>query len=486
METTFIKETENFIYKEIAKNTNKLFGKNKTASLSTGIFLKLPIEIRLEKVKEPLPRLYKDLKTFFPTYFSAHVEYKNSATVYFTFFYHSEKELKALTRDMHYRGMFYTFTYLHELQHILRKHNTVAYKTLMENIAKNTSNPHELANVAEDYAINYSLKDLFILAKMKSQWLEIEACVLYNSTYHTEKLSDIEILKKLVEDLPTISAQEENGWMKIEVEGKSFKEKIQEDAAEGDAEGEDTSKGTGGKDKTSTTIDDSDISKSDLADAIQDIITNSTKGTAAGDLIEELFNSIKVETGWFKKIKAAFKRQVYYKTHDYSTSWSNMNNTYRRIYKSPKKFFFDNKIDIILSVDHSGSMATTDLQKLLYLIESESTKISKLTVLIHDTRVVKTFTITDDYDITNSPDFIEALATRHVVGGTSHDDVFRTIEEMKIVDRDKVIYMSFSDNQSDIEQTIGKYPIMQKLTKYWICAGINKPVKTSGTNIFMV
>jgi len=224
----------------------------------------------------------------------------------------------------------------------------------------------------------------------------------------------------------------------------------------------------------------------DLADSIQDIISSNTKGSAAGELFEKLFESVKVETGWFKKIKASFKRQVFYKTHDYTTNWANLNNTYRRIYKSPKKQFLDTKVNIILSVDHSGSMSDNDLQKLLYLMESEATRIGAITVLVHDTRVIKEFTLENDYDITKSPQFKEALATRYTSGGTSHSCVFSHIQDMKIPEPNMVIYMSFSDNHSDIDETFKNYPIMRKLTNYWICAGANNPVSVLGTNIPMV
>jgi len=271
---------------------------------------------------------------------------------------------------------------------------------------------------------------------------------------------------------------------KVTMDGKSS---VQPTDGAGSAESSDgTEKDSTGKgDKCSTVSDDIDNSLADLAESLQDIISTNTKGTAAGALFEKLFEAVKVDTGWFKKIKASFKRQVYYKTHDYTTSWANLNNTFRKIYKSPKKNFIDDKIAIILSIDHSGSMSTTDLQRLLYLIESESKRIASLTVLIHDTRVIHEFTVEDEYDIANSPEFSKALATRYTSGGTSHACVFEHIQAMKLKDTSKVMYMSFSDNQSDIEQTFNKYPIMRKLTNYWVCTERN-PVNVLGTNITIV
>jgi len=127
---------------------------------------------------------------------------------------------------------------------------------------------------------------------------------------------------------------------------------------------------------------------------------------------------------------------------------------------------------------------TEDLQRLLYLIESESTRIASLRVLIHDTRIIKDFLIEDDYDIASSPQFSEALATRYTSGGTSHKCVFEAIEQAKLPDPSMVLYMSFSDNYSDIEEEFNNFPIMRKLINYWVAAG-GVPVNVPGTNIKM-
>lgn len=474
----FIKTAENFIYKEVAKNSNLVMGKSKTAALSTGMFLKLPIQVAVEKVGTPLPKLYKELKTFMP-YFSAYTKHGNTSEVFFTFIYHTEKDLQHIEREMIRHGVFFAFVYLHEVQHIIRKHVTSSYNTMMTRIAGDVAFPHEVINIAEDHAINYSLKDLFQISSLSSKWQEIEEISMYKEEYHTAQMSDIEILKDIIENDPPITKQQiSNLLSEVTSDGTTLNQ-----PTDPQIDKPDTTESTKG-DKTSTALDDQDNALADLSESMQDIIRENTRGTTAGDLFEKSFDAIQVETGWFKKIKASFKRQVYYKTHDYSTSWSNMNNTYRKIYKAPKKQFIDNKIHIILSVDHSGSMSTEDLQRLLYLIESESTRIASLKVLIHDTRVIQSFEIEDEYDIANSPGFNAALATRYTSGGTSHRCVFEAIEEMKLPDPSMVMYMSFSDNYSDIEQEFGNFPTMRKLTNYWVAAG-GSPVNIPGTNIQM-
>lgn len=482
----FIRTTENHIYKEVAKNLNLLLGKNKTASLSTGIFLKLPIDVSIEKVNEPLPKLHKELKSFM-SYFSAYVKMESDPKVYFKFLYHDEKDLRAISNHLNRHNMFYAFVYMHEVQHIIRKHTTSTYNNLMLRIADDVVQAHELINVAEDYAINYSIKDLFISAGFTSKWNEIQEIGLYNGQYHKDQMSDMDILRDIIkQNKPLTKTPLSDMLSAIEFDGKTINQPT-EGYAQGesgkDADGEGDAKDEH-VDKISTASDDVDEALSDLSASIKDIISSNTKGTKAGDLFETMFSAISVDTGWFKKIKASFKRQVYYKTHDYTTSWANLNNTYRRIYKAPKKQFIDSKINIILSVDHSGSMATEDLQRLLYLIESESTRIGTLTVLIHDTRIVKEFVIENEYDIAECPEFKEALATRYVSGGTSHACVFEHIQGMNLKDPNMYIYMSFSDNYSDIDNVFGNYPAMRHLTNYWVCTE-NNPVNVIGTNIMM-
>ena len=491
----FIKQAEDLIYKEVAKSTNRILGKNKTAGLSTGLFLKLPIEIAVEKVHEPLPKQLVSIESFLQR-FSAYTKRGDTTKVYFTFMYHSTKELDKLlelfTRTEH--SIFLGFVYMHEVQHILRKHITSSYNNMMKRIAGNISHPHQAINIAEDHAINYSLKDLFMASgdkEIQNAWNTFEPTMCYKGDYHTKQMSDIEILKDMIDSAETITVTcVGNGFEKVDSDSSGSCVQPSEETAKGsDSESDDDSPGKGksqGKvDKTNTIQDDLDNSITDLAESIKDLISNQTKGTTTGDLFQQLFDAVKVETGWFKRIKASFKRQVYYMTHDYSTSWSNLNNTYRHIYKAPKKHFIDDKIHAILSIDHSGSVGTVELQKLLYLMESESKKIAKLTVIIHDTQVIKEFEIENEFDIAQSPQFSEALRTRYTSGGTSHRCIFEHIQNMKIPDVNKVIYMSFSDNYSDIDYEFNNFPIMRKLTNYWVCTEKN-PVNVLGTNITMV
>jgi hypothetical protein len=479
-EKEFLYSAERIIYEEIAKNTNLLLGKNKTSSLSTGLFLKLPITLAVEQIDSDLPKVNKDLESLMPS-FLAYTLVGNSTQVFFKFLYNTESDLTNINRNLHRFGTFLAFVYIHELNHIIRKHNTTSYENMMKRIAGDILDPHTLINIAEDYAINYSIKDLFMASsRLSTKWNEIEAIGLYDHTYHTDKLSDIEILKDLLDKNPPQTIQLSNLVKSVTFDGMTTNQPTEEALQDSSEASEDTNTS-----KTATTSDDMDQALGDLSDALKDIISSNTKGTAAGDLFNDIFGSIKVEIGWFKKIKASFKRQVYYMTHDYFSSWNNINNTFRHIYMSPKKYYMDSKLNIILSIDQSGSVATEELQKLLYLFEESSKQINSLTVIIHDVGIVKEFELSNDYDIKSNPQFIQALSTRYSSGGTSHASVFKRVDEL-ITDPATTIYMSYSDNYSDIESEWRKYPKLHKIVAYFVCT-INNPVHTkNGINITLV
>jgi hypothetical protein len=176
-------------------------------------------------------------------------------------------------------------------------------------------------------------------------------------------------------------------------------------------------------------------------------------------------------------------------TNTFRSQWSSLNITYRHKFKAPKAQYEDNKLSLILSIDHSGSVSTEGLQKLLYLISKQSKRITKLFVIIHDTEIVKEFTLESNTDISNDPAFQQALAHRFAVGGTSHSAVFARIDELlrtKQIDHKKSIYISFSDFYSDVPEVIKKYPSVKQLNPIWLNPENNPlPDSCEGTNICM-
>jgi len=462
---------ERYVYKSVAKELNTVYGLNKTAPLASGIFLKLPIRIQLIKLPEV------DYSNIF-TAFTAYTKLSNESEVFFEFFYATDKDLRKLLKLLEKHSTFWAYVYQHEVLHILLKHVTDSYTKRMQRITE-TYKPglseqvkHSYINRAEDYFINYSIKDLTESTSQGIATLTTEG--LYDSTYHSKKLSDVQILEDLLKNTTIKSCPiGDSGYELQEITDGKGNKTVQINNI--DAENK-----SDGKDSSDNSID---TQLSDLAESINSTIQTQAKGSSAAAVTNNLFGSIKINTDWFKKLKTTFERDVYYMTHNYYTKWSNLNNRYRSIFKSPKKYYLDTKLEIVLSIDQSGSMPKDSLQKLLYLMEDKGKSISKLTVLIHDVDISKEFVLESDYGIDTNPDFKKALATRYQAGGTSHNHVFKWLQE-NIHNPEEAIYISFSDNGSDIEQVWNNYPILRYMKTYLVCP-ISNPMKVPAVNILM-
>ena len=466
---TWLFNTEKYVYKEVAKQLNVMYGQDRTAPLAVGVFLKVPMKFNLVQRDEVDYKKLTDI-------FTAYTKVGDEVSTYFDFFYSKEKDLPKLTKLIEKHATFWAYVYQHELLHILLKHITKPFRSRMTRIAKeckpniDESSLHNYINIAEDYFINYSIKDVVAITDTGlSTFLEFG---LYKADYQERKLSDIQILKEILADTKVTNQSLGNGYSIQTVTDKDGNTS-QSITKDGTGTGELSGNGSEGV---------SDTELADLASAVNQVIQSHAKGSGSATCLNDLFSSIQINTDWFKKLRTRFKRDVYYATHDYYTKWTNLNNRYRRIFKAPKKYFLASKLEIVLSIDQSGSMPRDSLQKLLYLMETEGKKISKLTVLIHDSAITKEFVLDSDYGIDSNPNFKTALATRYQSGGTSHADVFKWLQD-NVKDPSKSLFMSFSDNYSDIEQELHNYPIMRAITSYFICP-VNNPMKGC-TNILM-
>jgi len=428
-------DLEEFITSECIKNVNLLFGKSKNNKLSLGLFLQVPIKINLSKVNFDLKF---DKLLDFSTYY---VNLGNSVEIHFDFLYKEEEDIEKIMKVVQEEMNLLSFIYVHELSHIMRKHNTPSYNRMMVNIVRTTlpnindAKCHEMINIAEDYAINYAIKSLM----PSSMWNEIESNVLYNKDYEINRMSDIEILKDIDKNI-------------------NFKQLSPEYTK--------SQRGIGKVNKSSG----GSVEEAEMVDELISNLSDSLKSTMAGSLsdsqIEDLFKSKKVDTGFVKKLKASMQRRVYKHTNNSYSSWSGLNNKYRKIFKSPKRVFLEDKINIVLLVDSSGSVSTDSLAKLLYVIESMSRKIETLTVMIHDTKVVKTTVLTNTNDIQDNPKFIETMATRVTVGGTSHKEPLQDMLEILKSSKNHTIPIIFSDFYSDLESL--NLAEIKRYDPYWI------------------
>jgi len=357
---------------------------------------------------------------------------------------------------------------MREALKLTRRMNTQTHYRMMSSIIKhnNPSIPvtkhYQQSIRACNYAVNNTIKQLFDASPVSSKFDKIIEGQSYSATY--SGLSEMDILKDLIENynptLAEIIMDIEFVFVGGEIVPASIDGELPEDEA----------------------------IQTDIGESVESQLGSMSRGTGSAAIFGELFSAKKVSTGWFKKLAKKFSKDVYYMTNTFKSEWSSLNITYRHKFKAPKASYEDNKLSVILSVDHSASVSTEGLQKLLYLFEKHSKKITSLIVLIHDTEIVKEFTLDDDFDITSNPDFKTALSHRYAVGGTSHLKVFERIDEMlstKQVDPDKSIYISFSDFYSDVPASIAKYPSIKQLSVTFLAPESN-PMNIPGcTDISM-
>ena len=82
------------------------------------------------------------------------------------------------------------------------------------------------------------------------------------------------------------------------------------------------------------------------------------------------------------------------------------------------------------------------------------------------------------------------MSNRICSGGTSHYHTTKYIvDAIKSgeINPEQTIYMSYSDNMSDIPEVLAKFPEMKQIETIWVC-DIDNPLPAScgGTNITLV
>lgn len=464
-QTEFLFKAKKLIYNDTALIVNQLLGVSKTNQATIGLFGHVPINIELRKsFIKPTSGMKK--RAVLAQNISCYLKHDDSSSVYFSIFYDTEKDLDKLFKSIEKHSYYIAYMYLRELFKLMRNHNTKAYYNMMRKhiMASNRSiaanDFYHIINKANEYAINtyiYALLSNSPLASLTDKLMEFEN---YNHNY---KLTpEVDILNDLLTSY--------SPGTPIVDEGFSF-----------------YNDSTSIEHYSDYAIKEDDEQLVYIGETVKHSITEATKGrgTASAQIFAEMFTETPVKVGWFKKLRKSFKRIVKHQTENYSTSWSALNNVYRHKFKSPKHIYEKNSIELYLSVDHSGSMSEEELGKLLFLIKSQSKKISKLTVWIHDSEIVKEFIISADEDLQNSPTFKAALANRYSSGGTSFRDVFKRLVEIK-PDPTKSVYMAFSDFVADVPECLEQYPEIRSIPTYWLHT-INNPLPKScgGTNITM-
>lgn len=464
----FIHNSSHFIFKEAAKTVNQLCGLSKTSSMIANLFTNLPLKIEARFINEQ-PKPSKKLNSL-DEYVHAYVKHDDSSAVYIAFFYSNEKWFERIMKAINKHPEFFAYLYMREALKLVRLMNTKTHYTMMSGIIQH-NNPsielerrYALSQKACNFAVNDTIQKLFVGSPLAGKLERIFEGQDYSPTYSGK--SEMDILKELITYDPT--AMPAITKLDPQFSYDEFSNQIF-DSANG-------------------SINTDESLQTDLGESISTQLASMSRGQGSSAIFAEFFQAKKVKTGWFKKLAAKFSREVYYMTNTFTSQWSSLNITYRKQFKAPKVKYEDNKLSVILSLDHSGSVSTDGLQKVLYLFEKHSKRITQLFILVHDTEVVKQFTLESDFDIKSNPHFVEALAHRFAVGGTSHYDVFSRINDMlinKTIDPAKTVYISFSDNFSDIPSSLAAFPRLSKLSTTFL-SPVNNPVNVpNATDITM-
>ena len=452
----FIQSTEKEIFSQMLRDTNELFGQSKAASLFISLFSTVRCKIVVEQCDDlegPFKKLeLEDLTESITTNIEG-----NDIT--YRFFYKNEKHLKHLHKVACKYPMYFTYQYFKHIYSLLTLTQTSTHQAAMFRLVHDREHPFYLIDLANTYAINKQVhRMLSAVSKLEKQkkWDQVKS--LINLYPHNPELStQPEILADMAQQAPFLRIQKARGkYTQVITPDLTY---ITEPKVP--AEANPNFKGA-------DSIDKQERSLVAISNQLHHSISTSTKGTAIGEVFQVVFDSIKVDVLWFDKLKKNITTQVFNKTNNGYASWENLSSTYRHIYKAPIQKSEDKKVKFIISIDTSGSMHTEDLQKIFGIMKDKSKQIAEIHVMHHTTDVLAQFHVKHAEDIQLDRLFKTAFGCRHGDGGTSHKEVFNRIKELNLPDPEQWIYISVSDNYSDIESTLSIYPVMQKISKVWV------------------
>ena len=459
----FLYQSESAIFKAVAKATNQLTGQSKTSSMIANLFVNLPIKVEARFIAD-LPKPAKKLNAL-DEFVTAYLQHDDTSKVMIAFFYSSEAHLTKIFKRIEKHPTYFAYLYMREALKVSRLMNTKTHYTMMSNIIKHKApsispeRHYALSIQACDYVVNDTLHQLFKSSAIASKLDEIFEEANYKSSW-TGK-SEMDVLSELLTNYSPSDAPFPIGDFMYDPESNLI--------FPGNFNG---------------SISHNEALITDLGESVTNALATMSRGTGSAAIFESAFAAKKVKTGWFKKLTNKFTKDVHYITSTFRSEWSSLNITYRHKFKAPKHTHEDHKLSVILSIDHSGSVSTDGLQKLLYLFSKHSKRISDLYIIIHDDDIVKEFHIQSDFDVSADPEFTQALSNRIACGGTSHFKVFTRIAELlksKTIDPSKSLYISFSDNYSDIPESWKATPAMTKLYSTTFLAPEHNPVSISGT-----
>lgn len=448
----FIATTEKEIFSQMLRDTNELFGQSKAASLFISLFSTVRCKIVVEQCDDlegPFKKLdLEDLTESVTT----NVE---GDDITYRFFYRDEKHLKHLHKVATKFPMYFTYQYFKHIYTLLTLTSTDAHQAAMFRLVQDKEHPFYLIDLANTYAINKQVHRMLSIVGQTKKWEQVKQLIqLYKKP---DLATQAEILADMAQDAPDLRIKKARGkYTQVITPNLTYITETKIPAEQ--------NKNFAGADS----IDKQQRSLVAVSNQLHHSISTSTKGTSIGEVFQMVFDAIKVDVLWFDKLKKTLNTQVFNKTQNGYASWENLSATYRHIYKAPIQKSEDKKVKFIISIDTSGSMHTEDIQKIFGIMKDKSKQIGEIHVLHHTSDVVAQFHVKHAEDIQLDRMFKTAFGCRHASGGTSHKAVFNAIKELSLEDPEQWLYISVSDNYSDIESTINIYPIMQRISSVWV------------------
>lgn len=447
------------IYKHAVLGVNQLLGQSKTAQAAIGLMVNVPINVELRKIPD-LPKATKKFKTLAKSV-AAYIRH-DSQEITMTFFYSKSSDLKRLSTAVTKHSYYFTYLYMRELIMLSRGYASHKFfKSISSLISKHSDKPitsHQaIMNIACYISISSFLETVYKAVDKTNEFNKIAKLQAYDPSIGNKPVQ--EIIPIVLAGISSIEALSDDcNTFQIEV-GESSEVVHYTDF--------------------DLVNDEYDEIITDLGVTVEQTFKQACRDTATASIFKNEFEAnTRIKTGWFKKLVKTFSRIVYYQTNDFVSSWGALNSTYRHKFKSPKHVYSENGIHLVLSIDQSGSMSTDELARVAGLINKRSKQINKLTVLIHDTEITKSFELDPSNLDVDSDKFKKALLTRYQAGGTSHYHVFKYLDS--ITDKSKLTYISYSDNYSDIQESYKKFPSLRNAQIVFLCT-IDNPVNIPGT-----
>ena len=403
--------------------------------------------------------------------------------VFLTLTKSTEKTWDAFFQELVNDGYYHNtlaFVYLHEAMHILLRHYdyylNATYEKIIENIRKDIDEnmKHTIMNHGFDYYINGYLIEQAQQGSNIHNFANVDSSFigLYDINLSPSILQQSEIIRKLAKEAK-IEVQDING-----VNDKRIG-KMTEITINGNTTTTITIDNCAGNiaqqpHETTAEQEISEVLDSARANLLEKTRGNGTKGT-----LSKLGVDYNVPTDWFKLLKNSLFTMVRHHTSSYDQTWGKIKNKMRHVAMMPGKIYYEKELAVIVSIDQSGSMSDADLEKINYVVTELAKKAVFVEVMLHDTEIAdqKKFVGKQFEGIR------EFVTNRVACGGTSHKRVFDMIDVIRQENpKTKLIYLSFSDNWSDIDSA---YPaeLFRKITPYWITTDENHMVKVPGMQV---